>query len=63
MEQVVAELEDYSAFKNVDLFIDEKEQVEVNMDPHLAHILVANLIKNAIFHNLEMARFASRLRR
>ncbi|MCB0628435.1 MAG: HAMP domain-containing histidine kinase [Saprospiraceae bacterium] len=53
VEQVVAELEDYSAFKNVDLFIDEKEQVEVNMDPHLAHILVANLIKNAIFHNLE----------
>lgn len=53
VHQVVAEVEDFRLFKNIALTIEEKEQVAVNMDPHLAYILIANLIKNAIFHNIE----------
>jgi len=53
LHQVVAELADFRQFKNIALTIDETELVEVTMDPHLAYILVANLIKNAIFHNTE----------
>lgn len=52
VHQVIAELEDFAQFKNIKLSIEESAKIEVNMDAHLAYILVHNLIKNAIFHNL-----------
>lgn len=63
VHQVVAELEDYRLFKQIDLILDEAETLHVNMDPNLAHILVSNLFKNAIFHNLEQGRVSLKIER
>ncbi len=53
VHQVVTELEDFAQFKNIKLTIEETTWVEVNMDPYLANILVSNLLRNAIFHNVK----------
>lgn len=63
VHQVVAELEDYRLFKQIDLILDEAETLYVNMDPNLAHILVSNLFKNAIFHNLEQGKVSLKIER
>lgn len=47
----VTEFEDFAAFKNVTISMDEKGVLQKKMHADLAQILVANLIKNAIVHN------------
>lgn len=47
-----AEFEDFAAFKNVTLSVVEKGVLQKKMHADLAQILVANLIKNAIVHNI-----------
>ncbi len=52
VRQCAEELEDFAIFKKIDISVDEKEQLFVNMDPALASILVSNLLRNAIVHNI-----------
>ena len=49
--QCINDLEDFIAYKNVNISFRETAQAEVEMDMALASILISNLIKNAVFHN------------
>jgi signal transduction histidine kinase len=50
---ITTELEAFTSFRDIALTIEEKEEAKLNMDAHLAYVLVVNLIKNAVFHNTE----------
>lgn len=50
--QSIEELEDFTAFKNIDIQIDKSSSTLLTIDATLAHILISNLIRNAIFHNI-----------
>jgi signal transduction histidine kinase len=55
-EKISAEFHDFAAFKNVHIQQVNQETsspVTVNMDLYLAEILISNLLKNAIIHNME----------
>ena len=56
VKQTVNELEDFADFKRIKIKVKENVPLELKMDAQLANILVSNLIKNAIFHNLENGR-------
>jgi len=44
--------EDIAAFKEVEIQITEINELNVKMDPSLAHIVITNLLKNAVLHNV-----------
>lgn len=50
---VKAELEDYAEFRHIVYTINEHANLTVKMDPALAHIVVSNLLRNAIFYNVD----------
>lgn len=50
---VIAELSDFAEFKSVNISIVHDSQVSVQMNPELASIMISNLLKNAIVHNIE----------
>lgn len=52
VQQTLEDLEEFATFKNVKVTIHEHADLNVEMDPALANIIVSNLIRNAIFHNL-----------
>lgn len=52
VQQIVQDLEDVAEFKNVRFALDKKSDLFVQMDPALANIVISNLIRNAIFHNI-----------
>lgn len=49
----IANFEDFADYKNIRITIEEIENLEVNMDASLTNILISNLVKNAIFHNIQ----------
>ena len=51
VHQYVNELADTADFKNVQINLTEGHQLAVHMDPALAHMIIANLLRNALFHN------------
>lgn len=51
-QQLLIEFEDFARFKNVHLNIIEKEKFELTMNKDLATIMLSNLVKNAIIHNI-----------
>ena len=51
VHQCINDLEDFIAYKNVNISFRETAQAAVEMDTALASILISNLIKNAVFHN------------
>lgn len=51
--EVLENLEPYATYKNVQVSFQQKQAVDIDMNSILAHVLVSNLIKNAIFHNKE----------
>lgn len=52
IKQSLEDLEEFAAFKNIKIDIHEQANLQVEMDPALANIVVSNLIRNAIFHNI-----------
>lgn len=53
VHQSVEDLEDFSGFRNVEIAVDNSAKLNFQMDENLASILVSNLLRNAIFHNVE----------
>ncbi|WPR75019.1 HAMP domain-containing sensor histidine kinase [Algoriphagus sp. NG3] len=53
VNQSVEDLEDFAGFRNVEVTVEETGKLYFLMDESLASILVSNLLRNAIFHNLE----------
>jgi signal transduction histidine kinase len=52
VKQSVNELEEIAAYKNVKISVEEKSELRAEMDLSLANIVVANLLRNAVFHNV-----------
>lgn len=53
VHQNVFDLEEMAEFKSVKISIEESSDLSIKMDSSLAGIVVSNLIRNAIFHNIE----------
>lgn len=53
VSQLVNEFEDFVEFKNLNIDIRESGDAHLHMDAVLAGILVSNLLRNALFHNIE----------
>ncbi|MBR9778046.1 MAG: HAMP domain-containing histidine kinase [Cytophagales bacterium] len=56
VQQNRLELEELASFKPLNITVTELEVLKVTIDPTLADILVANLLKNALFHNIKNGR-------
>lgn len=52
-DNVISELSDLAAFKKVIISHEHNEVFSYTMNPELARIMVSNLLKNAIIHNVE----------
>lgn len=50
-KKVVRDFSDQLEYKNLQLTLEEKGIFKATMNPDLAHILLVNLLKNAIVHN------------
>ena len=53
VDQSVEDLEDFASFRNVEIAVQKPADLYQNMDESLASILISNLLRNAIFHNVE----------
>lgn len=51
IKEKMIDFEDFIAFKNIEVHYQEKNNLSINIEPWLAHILVTNLVKNSLFHN------------
>src|SRR5690606_1794523 len=51
VKKVLHDFSDQADYKNIHLILEEKGTIKAKMNPDLAHILVVNLLKNAIVHN------------
>ena len=51
--QSVEDLKEFADYREVKISVDNSSEIQVKMDENLASILVGNLIRNAIFHNIE----------
>lgn len=51
-KQSVEDLQDFADFKEVKITYMESASLSYKMNPDLANILIANLVKNAIVHNI-----------
>ncbi len=51
--QLTTDLEDLASYKNVSVELHERAELQAELDPALATIIVTNLVKNAIVHNSE----------
>ncbi len=52
VEQIITELDEFTEFKNIHISATETAELSVRMDASLAGIIISNLIRNAIFHNV-----------
>src|SRR5690606_20560195 len=48
----VSNLEEMAIFKNVKITVNENAKLSIQMDASLANVIISNLLKNAIFHNI-----------
>ena len=61
LQQCIDDLEEYIQFKDLEVSLEESDPVSVKIDPTLAQILVANLLKNAVFHNKPEGKVAVKI--
>ncbi|MCC7233204.1 MAG: HAMP domain-containing histidine kinase [Bacteroidia bacterium] len=52
LHQCVAELREAASHKKVAIHVEENGKLPVQMDPVLANIIISNLLRNAVFHNI-----------
>ena len=48
----VNDLEEIASFKTVNISINESAELDSKMDASLANVMISNLLRNAIFHNI-----------
>ena len=53
LEESLTHFEEYIEYRNIEISKKFQNSITVFIDPSLARILVSNLIKNAVFHNIE----------
>lgn len=62
IEKQVEELSDLATYKKISLETDLIEDFEVDMNASLAEILIANLLRNALFHNIKSGKIKIQLK-
>jgi len=53
VKEITENFEDITEHKEISLSVEEKEILQVQMNKDLAYIMITNLLKNAIFHNIK----------
>lgn len=53
LQQSITDIEEIAAFKNITISVFDKAEVFINVDISLAQIIVSNLLRNAVFHNID----------
>lgn len=53
VKESLEQLSDFSTYKNINITFNQNAILRSNMDSSLARILITNLIKNAILHNVD----------
>ncbi len=56
VQQSVSDLSEFAEYKNIEVSVSETQELSVLMDASLANIVVSNLMKNALFHNVDGGR-------
>ena len=51
VKKALRDFSDQADYKNIHLILEENGNIKAKMNPDLAHMLVINLVKNAIVHN------------
>lgn len=51
-KQITEDFQDFAAYKELKIVLNEEANLEVEINSDLANILITNLIKNAIIHNV-----------
>lgn len=52
VKSVLDDFSEFKEYKNINVSIQEKSNLIVQMDANFAHIIILNLIKNSLLHNL-----------
>lgn len=53
LQQSITDIEEIAAFKNITISVSDTAEVFINADISLAQIIVSNLLRNAVFHNID----------
>lgn len=56
IQQGIQDLNEAAEFKKVNILVKKQTEIVFNMDPSLAEILIYNLLRNAIFHNIPQGK-------
>jgi signal transduction histidine kinase len=51
--QAVSDMEEMADFKGIQIVVESQADILVDMDPSLAITVISNLLRNAVFHNIE----------
>ncbi|GAB3224700.1 HAMP domain-containing histidine kinase [Algoriphagus aestuariicola] len=51
--QAAGDMEEIADFKGVQIVLESQDDILVDMDPSLAITVISNLLRNAVFHNIE----------
>ncbi|MFT3994153.1 MAG: HAMP domain-containing sensor histidine kinase [Dysgonomonas sp.] len=62
LKTIINEFEDFIEHKEIELTFEQQEEITFYMNADLAYILLANLIKNAITHNVEKGKIDIHIR-
>lgn len=52
VQKNISDLEEMAIFKKVKITVNENAKLYIQMDASLANVIISNLLKNAIFHNV-----------
>lgn len=55
-KQFKSNFDEFAEYKEIEMKMEELDSLNVDMDPSLAEILILNLVKNAVFHNVNGGR-------
>ncbi len=58
VKEIILNFQEIIDFKNINIVIEETDNLYVKMNVPLAEIILSNLIKNAIFHNIKAGRIS-----
>lgn len=53
VNEIISDLSEITEYKNIEFVFTETSQVNIEIDGSLLNILLSNLLRNAIFHNVE----------
>lgn len=52
VRQTISDMEEIAEYKNISIHLNESGELSAKMDKSLANIIISNLLRNALFHNV-----------